>query len=490
MKDVRVRFAPSPTGYLHVGGLRTALYNYLFAKHFGGKMILRIEDTDQTRFVEGAVENLINSLRWAGIEFDESPEVGGAYGPYVQSERFDMYRKHAQIVLDNGHAYYAFDTPEELLAMRTQKPGAVVAPKYDRLVMKNQYTLGEKETTRLLAEKALYVIRLRIPPDAEIMFEDIIRGEITVQGCDVDDQILLKSDGFPTYHLANVVDDHFMKISHIIRGEEWLPSTPKHAFLYDAFGWERPEFAHLPLLLNTGKQKLSKRQGDVSVEDFRAKGYFRDAFVNFIALLGYNPTADREIFTIEEMIELFDISKVNKSGAVFDLQKLEWMNTQYLKIVPISEMVEMCRITLENIGLGGFDDQYIARVIDLLKERIHFIHEIPDFAPYMFGDIKEYEIEYIKKRWEVNSKEISVDLLEIFKKDDVFNHDSLYGAAKSYAEAKGIKLGPITHPLRMMTTGKSVGAGAFETMEVLGKETCIQRMEKFLEMMDSGKFSL
>ncbi|MEI6090573.1 MAG: glutamate--tRNA ligase [bacterium] len=488
MKDVRVRFAPSPTGYLHVGGLRTALYNYLFAKHFGGKMILRIEDTDQSRFVEGAVDNLINSLRWAGIEFDESPEVGGKFGPYVQSERFELYRKHAQILLDKGHAYYAFDTPEELLAMRTQKPGAVVAPKYDRLVMKNQYTLGAIETKRLMDMKAPYVIRLRIPPDAEITFTDIIRGDITVLGWDVDDQILLKSDGYPTYHLANVVDDHFMEISHIIRGEEWLPSTPKHAFLYDAFGWERPEFAHLPLLLNTSKQKLSKRQGDVAVEDFRAKGYFRSAFVNFIALLGFNPTGDREIYTIEELIEYFDLSKVNKSGAVFDLTKLEWMNTQYIKIVPTSELVELARPALESAGFGGFDDEYVGRVINLVKERIHFMNELPDFVPYMFGDIKEFEIEYIKKRWEENSKEIALDLIEIYKKDDVFNHDSLYGAAKAYAEEKGIKLGPITHPLRIMTTGKSVGAGAFETMEVLGKETCIQRMEKFIELWDSGTF--
>jgi glutamyl-tRNA synthetase len=489
MKDVRVRFAPSPTGYLHVGGLRTALYNYLFAKHFGGKMILRIEDTDQTRFVEGAVDNLINSLRWAGIEFDENPEVGGKYGPYVQSERFELYRKHAQILLDNGNAYYAFDTPEELSAMRTQKPGAVVAPKYYRLVMKNQYTLGAIETKRLLDQKAPYVIRLRIPPDAEITFEDVIRGEITVQGWDVDDQILLKSDGFPTYHLANVVDDHFMEISHIIRGEEWLPSTPKHAFLYDAFGWERPEFAHLPLLLNTSKQKLSKRQGDVAVEDFRAKGYFRSAFVNFIALLGYNPTGDREIYTIEELIEFFDLSKVNKSGAVFDLAKLEWMNTQYIKIVPISELVELAKPALELAGFGGFNDDYIAKVIDLVKERIHFMNELPEFVPYMFGDIKEYEIEYIKKRWEPSSKEIALDLIEIYKKDDEFSHDTLYSAAKTYAEAKGIKLGPITHPLRIMITGKSVGAGAFETMAVLGKQTCIQRMEKFIELWDSGKFN-
>jgi glutamyl-tRNA synthetase len=288
--SVRVRFAPSPTGFLHIGGLRTALYNYLFARHHGGQFILRIEDTDQERTVPGAVENIIEMLSWAGLEFDEGPHVGGPYGPYVQSQRLELYRQQAQVLLERGAAYYAFDTPEELERMRARQRAAGVAPKYDRFSMRNSFTLPEDEVRRLLAEGAPAVVRLAVPLDRTVSFTDIIRGAITVSARDLDDQVLLKSDGFPTYHLANVVDDHFMRITHVIRGEEWIPSTPKHVLLYEAFGWEMPQFAHLPLLLNPDRSKLSKRHGDVAVEDFRRQGYFPEALVNFVALLGWNPT--------------------------------------------------------------------------------------------------------------------------------------------------------------------------------------------------------
>ncbi|MFW5701745.1 MAG: glutamate--tRNA ligase, partial [Bacteroidota bacterium] len=335
--SVRVRFAPSPTGYLHVGGLRTALYNYLFARHHGGKCILRIEDTDRTRYVENAVENLVSSLNWAGVEFDEGPMQGGEYGPYVQSERTEIYRKHAFELIEKRAAYYAFDTAEELDQMRQEQKGAP-AIRYDRNKMRNQFTLGIEEASRLIENGEPYVVRMVIP-DELIEFDDIIRGKVKVHGRDIDDQILLKSDGFPTYHLANVVDDHMMGITHVIRGEEWLPSTPKHVALYDSFGWERPQFAHLPLLLNKDKTKLSKRTGSVAVEDF-ARKYIRDAFVNFVALLGWNPTADREIFSIDELIESFNLEKVNKGGAVFDVQKLDWMNGQYLRQMPADELAK------------------------------------------------------------------------------------------------------------------------------------------------------
>ena len=483
MSEVRVRFAPSPTGYLHVGGLRTALYNYLFAKHNNGKMILRIEDTDRTRLVEGATENLINSMRWAGIEFDESPEIGGDYGPYVQSERFDLYRKYCDELVANKHAYYAFDTSDELNAMRQRQQAAGIAPKYDRSTMRNQYNLGEAETKRLLEEKTPHCIRLYIPHNEEIKFQDLIRGEVTVIGKDVDDQILLKSDGFPTYHLANVVDDHLMKISHIIRGEEWLPSTPKHALLYKAFGWECPQFAHLPLLLNAKKQKLSKRHGDVAVEDFKAKGYSRDAFVNFIALLGFNPSGEREIYSIDELIAAFDLSKCNKAGAVFDTQKLEWMNAQYLRATPLDELVEAVEPNIMKMFGDGFDKEYIGNVMELVKERIHFVTDMPHFADYMFKDEIEYEEAYIKKRWKEASEQIARDLFERYEKDNDFSHDSLYQIAQDYAAEKEIKLGPITHPLRIMITGKAVGAGIFETMTVLGKEKSIKRMKIYLEKL-------
>jgi len=479
--NVRVRFAPSPTGYLHVGGLRTALYNYLFAKHHNGKMILRIEDTDRTRLVENAQENLIDALSWAGIEFDESPVVGGDYGPYVQSERLEIYRKYAFELLENGHAYYAFDTSEELDEMRKRLQAVNVAPQYDRHTMRNQITLGEEETRRLLDSGAEYVLRLKVPHAEEIVFTDIIRGPISVQGVDVDDQVLLKSDGFPTYHLANVVDDYLMKITHVIRGEEWLPSVPKHILLYKFLGWQTPEFAHLPLLLNSNKSKLSKRQGDVSVEDFRAKGYLRNAFVNFIALLGWNPTADREIFTIDELIQSFNLAKVNKAGAVFDLQKLEWMNSQYIKNEPAENLAKDLEKVLENYQFEEVCIEYLIPVCNLFRQRINFVKEIPEIASYMFEKPTTFEEEYMAKRWTETAVVHSKALLEVYQQTDDFSHSTLSGLTKSYCESAGIKLGEVIHPLRLMITGKSVGAGMFETMEVLGKDECLERMHSFLE---------
>lgn len=479
--DVRVRFAPSPTGYLHVGGLRTALYNYLFARHHGGKCILRIEDTDRTRFVENAQENLIEGLTWAGITFDEGPHVGGAFGPYVQSERFHLYKDYGKRLLENGAAYYAFDTAEELDAMRERQQKAGIAPKYDRTVMRNQYTLGLDEAKRLVEEGAEYVVRLKVPATAVVRFRDVIRGEVVVQGKDVDDQILLKSDGFPTYHLANVVDDHLMKITHVIRGEEWLPSTPKHVLLYEAFGWETPQFAHLPLLLNQNKAKLSKRQGDVAVEDFRAKGYLREAFVNFIALLGWNPTSDREIFSMEELIETFTLEKVNKSGAVFDVKKLDWMNAQYLRSTPPERLAGDLANLLNENGMPSFDMEYLKKVVILLLERVTFVRDIPGFGSYMFGKPTQYEEEYIRKRWKEDTLQLIEPLIEKFKTLDEWTHDSLHDATKARAEEAGAKLGDAIHPLRIMITGKSVGAGMFETMEVLGKEECLERIQYFLD---------
>lgn len=488
--EVRVRFAPSPTGYLHVGGLRTALYNYLFARKHGGKCILRIEDTDRTRFVEKATENLIENLSWAGIEFDESLIKGGKYGPYVQSERFPLYREHANKLIKSDKAYYAFDTAEEIDAMRQRQQAAGLAPKYDRSAMRNQYTLGEAETKRLLGEGHQHVVRLKVPQMELISFQDIIRSDVSVHGKDIDDQILLKSDGFPTYHLANVVDDHLMEITHVIRGEEWLPSTPKHVILYDAFGWERPQFAHLPLLLNKDRSKLSKRHGSVAVEDFRSQGYMRDAFVNFIALLGWNPTSDREIFSIDELIESFSLEKVNKGGAVFDTQKLDWMNGQYLRIADLDTLTEMAKPVLQEAGYTNLSDEYIKEVVDLLKERIHFIHEIPTFAPYMFEELSEYEKKYFDKRWNEESEKIVRDLLGLIKATEDFSHENLSKITKQYVEDNEMKLGVAIHPLRLMITGKSVGAGMFETMQVLGKATCVNRMELFLDRLANNQLVL
>lgn len=480
--SVRVRFAPSPTGYLHVGGLRTALYNYLFARHNGGKFILRIEDTDRSRYVEGAIENLINSLLWVGIDFDEGPGKDGGYGPYIQSERLEIYKKHANILLERGWAYRAFDTPEEIEEMRKRLSEAKLDPKYDRMNMKNELTLSKSDIDELINKGTPYVIRLKIP-EGEVKFKDIIRGEVIVSSKEIDDQVLLKSDGYPTYHLANVVDDHLMKISHVIRGEEWLPSTPKHIILYDAFGWEKPEFAHLPLLLNKDKSKLSKRQGDVALEDYIKKGYLKEAIINFVALLGWNPSGDREIYSLQELIDAFDLRKVNKSGAVFDIQKLDWMNGYYLRHSTDEFLVEKLKEVLEDKGISYPNDEYLFKVIHLFKDRVSFIHQIPEIADYMFAKPNNYEQDYLEKHWQKSKLPLIQDLLAKLKNLE-FTHDNLHNEIKVFCEERSIKLKEIIHPLRLMITGKSSGAGMFETMEALGKEECIERINKFINSVE------
>lgn len=478
--SVRVRFAPSPTGFLHIGGLRTALYNYLFAKHHGGECILRIEDTDQTRFVEGAEDNIVEICRWAGMEFDESPEKGGAFGPYRQSDRTELYRKYANQLLESGNAYRAFDTSEELDAMRERQKNAGIAAKYDRTVMRSEYTLGPEETQRLLDSGADYCIRLKVPVSGDIRFNDIVRGEVIVNARDVDDQILLKSDGFPTYHLANVVDDHLMEITHVIRGEEWLPSTPKHVLLYQAFSWDMPRFAHLPLLLNPDKSKMSKRFGDVFAKSFREKGFFPDALINFVALLGWNPTSDREIFSMQELIDAFSLEKVNKAGAVFDTKKLEWMNAQYLRSTEPFHLIPALQIILKEHSIEVTDER-AAKILTLLRERITFLNEVPTFGAYMFSDSYEIDEEYKAKHWNAETAGVIDAVLPLLKELNAFDHITINDAVGAYAKEHGIASKLIIHPLRMMLTGKQVGAGLYETMEVLGKDICIQRIERFLQ---------
>jgi glutamyl-tRNA synthetase len=484
--SVRVRFAPSPTGYLHVGGLRTALYNYLFAKKFNGTLILRIEDTDRSRLVENAMDNLIDSLEWAGINFDESPVKDAAHGPYIQSERLEIYKKYADLLIESGKAYYAFDTPEEIDNMRKRLQESNADSKYDRMNMSNQLTLGEDKTKEFLSQDKQFVIRLKIP-DELIEFNDIIRGKVAVHGKEIDDQVLLKSDGFPTYHLANVVDDHLMEITHVIRGEEWLPSTPKHVILYNCFGWEIPQFAHLPLLLNKDKSKLSKRQGDVAVEDYRAKGYFRDAFINFIALLGWNPSADKEIYTIDELIQSFNLEKVNKSGAVFDLVKLDWMNAHYLRNIESVDILagQLNEILINNnIEASNFSREYLEKVMLLFRERVTFIHEIPSIASYMFKDPDQFDEEYKLKYWKENTGELLAELKTDLVNLNNFDHLTVHDEVMKFVESKGIKLKEIIHPIRLIITGRSQGAGMFETMEVLGKEVCLKRFEYFLSKVN------
>lgn len=477
--SVRVRFAPSPTGLLHVGGLRTALYNYLFARRHGGVMVLRIEDTDQTRFVEGAEDNIIAMSDWAGVRYDEGPTQGGNYGPYRQSERLSMYAQYAYELCEKGFAYYAFDTSEELDAMRERQQNAGIAPKYDRTVMRSEQTLGADETKRLLEEGAPYVIRLKMPHTGEIRFTDMVRGDMTVACRDVDDQILLKSDGFPTYHLANIVDDHLMEITHVIRGEEWLPSLPKHVFMYDAFGWKRPEFAHLPLLLNPDKSKLSKRQSAVAVSDYHGKGYFPEALVNFVALLGWNPTSNREIFTLEEMCELFELGRVNKAGAVFDVQKLNWMNGEYFKILDPTVLAERILPDVRALG-SSVSVEYLASVVALLRDRVTLLPEILQLGDFLLHSHYAVDEEYKAKFWNADNKKHLAAVAEVLAGLADFGHASVHAAVKEYITASGAKMGPVMNTLRLATTGKSVGAGVTETLEVLGKDETVRRIAGFI----------
>lgn len=476
----RSRFAPSPTGYVHVGSLRTALYNYLFARHTDGVHILRIEDTDQTRFVEGAIENLLRTMEWAGISFDEGPTQGGDYGPYVQSERTDIYRKYAQELLDNGHAYRCFATPQELDEMRKAQQAAGKPPMYDRR-WRNR---TQEEIDAKLAEGAPYVVRLRVPLGETITFNDLVRGEVAFESSTVDDQVLLKSDGFPTYHLANVVDDHLMKITHVIRGEEWLSSTPKHIILYRAFGWEdtMPAFAHLPLLLNPDKSKLSKRQGDVAVEDFKAQGYLPEALVNFVALLGFNPSATQEIYSMEELIASFEVEGVNKGGAVFGREKLDWMNSEYIRKKSPEELLDLVRPLVKERGYDASDD-YILKVIRLMQERVRTINDFVDFANYFYTAPATYDEKSRSKNWTPEARERIGEILPMFKGAGSWSHAEIEGLVRTYAEGKGISAGKLIHPLRLAVSGVGMGPGLFELLEVVGKDEVISRIEKALDVL-------
>ncbi|KAF0139529.1 MAG: glutamyl/glutaminyl-tRNA synthetase [Stygiobacter sp.] len=404
MNEVRVRFAPSPTGYLHVGGLRTALYNFLFARKNNGKFILRIEDTDRNRYVEGAVENLIASLKWCGLEYDEGPDKEGGFGPYMQSQRLDLYKKYADELIEKGHAYYCFCTPERLQVLKEEQAAQKLPQaKYD----KHCLSLSKAEIDEKLASGIAHVVRLNVIPNQKIVFNDIIRNRVEFDSSNVDDQVLIKGDGYPTYHVANVVDDHLMQISHVIRGEEWLSSTPKHVLLYDFFGWEKPIFAHLPLLLNPDRSKLSKRQGDVAVEDYRAKGFLKEALVNFVALLGWNAGDDKEFYYMNELIESFSLERVNNSGAVFDLEKLNWINAEHLRKKSDLELLEMLKTEILNFQFSilNYSDEHLLQVVVAMKERVSFVKEYLTKSPYFFTAPAEYEEASRLKNWKPETPE-------------------------------------------------------------------------------------
>jgi glutamyl-tRNA synthetase len=476
---VRVRFAPSPTGFLHVGGLRTALFNYLFARNSGGKFILRIEDTDRARYVEGAVQNLIRTLKWAGLDYDEGPDAAGEFGPYVQSERLDIYRKHVDLLLEKGSAYRCFCTPERLETMRKDREKNKLQPKYDRTCL---HLSGQELADNISAGKP-YVVRMKVPDNISVKFSDIIRGDVEFMSERVDDQILLKSDGFPTYHLANVVDDHLMRISHVIRGEEWLSSTPKHVLLYESFGWDLPEFAHLPLLLNPDKSKLSKRQGDVAVEDYRDKGYLKEALVNFIALLGWNPGDEREIFSLAELEKEFSLDKVNKSGSVFNVEKLNWLNFQHLRLKTDDEVLAMLKEHLGKSGIpySNLGDQYLLNVITAMRERVSFVKDFTEKSPYFFYAPNEYDPAVVKKRWKPQSAEYLRQLSEAFS--DLTDPQKVDYEEALHRSAESLKVGngDLIHPLRLAVSGMGEGPGLFDIVSIIGKEETIRRINSAIE---------
>lgn len=477
--NVRVRFAPSPTGYLHVGGLRTALYNYLFAKKNNGDFILRIEDTDRTRYVEGAVENLIKILTWIGLDYSEGPDKNGSYGPYMQSQRLDIYKEYADKLIADGKAYYCFCTPERLQALREEQQQQKLQGKYDKFCLH----LSKDEIEDKLKSGLPYVVRLNVEPDKTIIIDDAIRGTVEFSSNIVDDQVLIKSDGYPTYHLANVVDDHLMRITHVIRGEEWLSSTPKHVILYDSLGWEKPVFAHLPLLLNPDRSKLSKRQGDVAVEDYKSKGYLKEALLNFVALLGWNAGDDKEFYELSEMIERFSLEGVNKSGAIFNIEKLNWLNAEHLRKKPDSEILQLLKEELKTSKYGDleFKDDYLLNVIEAMKERVSFVKEFFENGFYFFERPAGYDEDVIKKRWKEDSSSILEKLAKEFETLQSPAKEDFEHALHKTAEDLNIGNGKIIHPLRLAVSGVGGGPGVFDILCIIGKDESIQRIKTAIE---------
>lgn len=471
----RVRFAPSPTGYLHVGGLRTALYNYLFAKHNDGKFILRIEDTDRNRYVEGAVDNLIKALKWAGLEYDEGPDAGGDYGPYMQSQRLKIYKEHADELISKGKAYYCFCTPERLKTLKEeQEKQKLPQTKYD----KHCLNLTEPEIENNLAKGNAFVVRLNVEPNQKIIFDDIVRERVEFDSNNVDDQVLIKSDGYPTYHLANVVDDHLMKITHVIRGEEWLSSTPKHVLLYDSFGWERPVFAHLPLLLNPDRSKLSKRQGDVAVEDYRDKGYLKEALINFVTLLGWNAGDDREFYYLDELVQAFSLERVNKAGAVFDAVKLNALNAEHLRKKSNEEILGMLKDETQKskVKSQNYSDEFLLLIIEAMKERVSFVHEFIDSCKYFYEAPTEYEQKAVEKNWKPETPEQLKKLSDAFARLSNPKKEDYEIALTKVAEELGVGKGKLIHPLRLAVSGQSTGPGMFDLLYILGKEDVVNRI--------------
>ena len=495
--SVRVRFAPSPTGPLHIGGVRTALYNYLFAKQAGGQFVLRIEDTDQKRFVAGAEEYIQESLAWCGIVPDESPSLPGAFGPYRQSERKELYKPYIDQLLKDGRAYYAFDTAEELEAVRERaKKAGSVNWQYNsvtRQSMRNSLSLSSSEVDRLLSEGVEYTIRIKIERDQEVRLHDVVRGWVTVNSSNLDDKVLFKSDGIPTYHFANVVDDHLMKITHVIRGEEWLPSAPLHVLLYDALGWseEQPKFAHLPLLLRPdGNGKLSKRDGDrlgfpvfpidwkpkdgEGAKGFREMGFYPDAFVNMLAFLGWNPATEQEVFSLDELISSFDLEKVGKSGARFDFTKAMWFNQQYLRKRSPTELTQ--DVVSELKKRNWSTPEQITSICTLMTERASFPKDILDEGSFFFQKELSFNEKAVRKKWKEDSAQHIVDFAALLNELSSFDPESIEQAFHSVLTDREISFGQLGPAVRIALTGGLSGPSVFEICALLGKEACLDRL--------------
>ena len=500
MSKVRVRFAPSPTGPLHLGGVRTALYDYLFAKNQGGDFVLRIEDTDTARYVEGAEEYIMQSLEWCGIIPDESPKHGGNYGPYRQSERRDIYDKYTEEILKTDYAYIAFDTPEELEKVRAEYEAKGEVFSYNHLTrnhLRNSVSLSKEEVQALLEAKVPYVVRFKMPIDRTINLEDIIRGKSSVNTNTLDDKVLVKNDGMPTYHFANIIDDHEMEITHVIRGEEWLPSMPLHVLLYEAMGWKAPEFAHLSLILKPeGKGKLSKRDGakfgfpvfpmnfydeatGETYKGYKEEGYLPEAFVNFLALLGWSPSDDKEILTLEEMASEFDLHKVHKAGARFSKEKAEWFNHQYLQKKSDEEVLAIFKNLDESKNIN-LSDEKLLKIISLMKERATFVKDIYSQGKFFFEAPTSYDEKAVKKAWNDETASIMTELTEKLINTE-FNADVLKEEIHHFVEEKGLGFGKVMMPLRLSLVGELKGPDVPDLLEILGKQESLARIKAIIE---------
>ena len=476
--SIRVRFAPSPTGNLHIGGLRTALYCYLYARNQGGSLILRIEDTDRSRLVADAQNDIMESLKWCGIQVDEGPQQGGKYAPYRQSERQSIYLQHAKSLVDSGHAYYAFDPPEAIEKLRNDHATYGIQTRYQ---MENSLTLPKDSVNHRLREQHHHVIRLFVPENRTIRFNDRIKGKIEVDSTMIDDQVLMKSDGMPTYHLANVVDDHLMRMTHVIRGDEWIPSTPKHILLYQALGWVPPEMAHLPLILSPTGGKLSKRSAQrqgipLNVRDYRALGYEPQAVVNFLAMLGWNPGTDQEIFELAELEQQFSLDRVGSAPAQFDLKKMKWFNAQHLRRLDINTLIGKIRPVLIEQGITIQDENDLKGVCNLVQDRLEHVHDLGMRFRYCFEDPKEFDPVGIKKRWKPDSPALVQHYSDLIASMEEFDVAQLEEALRDLAQTQGVGAGRIIHPVRLAVSGTTAGPSLFELLKVIGQTTCVRRL--------------